>query len=147
MKTIKIGEKEYKIQFGYIATAKSGIIRELVNIERMIGDGESAIENLDKILMFIPEIMLVGLQKFHREEFGYNYDTKEGKDEAFEKVSQLVDDYFDGEDADFKGLFNSLEDELLHNGFLSSMFHEEQESQNKKQKKAQSRAKKEEEEN
>ena len=142
MKTIKIGEKEYKIQFGYIATAKSGIIRDLVNIERMIGDGESAIENLDKILMFIPEIMLVGLQKFHREEFGYNYDTKEGKDEAFEKVSQLVDDYFDGDDADFKGLFNSLEEELLHNGFLSSMFNEEQESQNKKQKKAQSRAKK-----
>ena len=64
------------------------------------------------------------------------------QDEAFEKVSQLVDDYFDGEDADFKGLFNSLEDELLHNGFLSSMFHEEQESQNKEQKKAQSRAKK-----
>ena len=147
MKTIKIGEKEYKIQFGYIATAKSGIIRDLVNIERMIGDGESAIENLDKILMFIPEIMLVGLQKFHREEFGYNYDTKEGKDEAFEKVSQLVDDYFDGEDADFKGLFNSLEEELLHNGFLSSMFNEEQESQNKKQKKEQSRAKKEEAEN
>ena len=147
MKTIKIGEKEYKIQFGYIATAKSGIIRDLVNIERMIGDGESAIENLDKILMFIPEIMLVGLQKFHREEFGYNYDTKEGKDEAFEKVSQLVDDYFDGDDADFKGLFNSLEEELLHNGFLSSMFNEEQEIQNKKQKKAQSRAKKEEAEN
>ena len=147
MKTIKIGEKEYNIQFGYIATAKSGIIRDLVNIERMIGDGESAIENLDKILMFIPEIMLVGLQKFHREEFGYNYDTKEGKDEAFEKVSQLVDDYFDGDDADFKGLFNSLEEELLHNGFLSSMFNEEQESQNKKQKKAQSRAKKEEAEN
>ena len=90
----------------------------------------------------LPEIMLVGLQKFHREEFGYNYDTKEGKDEAFEKVSQLVDDYFDGEDADFKGLFNSLEEELLHNGFLSSMFNEEQESQNKEQKKAQSRAKK-----
>ena len=147
MKTIKIGEKEYKIQFGYIATAKSGIIRELVNIERMIGDGESAIENLDKILMFIPEIMLVGLQKFHREEFGYNYDTKEGKDEAFEKVSQLVDDYFDGEDADFKGLFNSLEEELLHNGFLSSMFNEEQEIQNKEQKKAQRRAKKAEAEN
>lgn len=147
MKTIKIGEKEYKIQFGYIATAKSGIIRDLVNIERMIGDGESAIENLDKILMFIPELMLVGLQKFHREEFGYNYDTKEGKDEAFEKASQLVDDYFDGEDADFKELFNSLEDELLHNGFLSSMFREEQESQNKEQKKAQSRAKKAEEEN
>lgn len=134
MKTIKIGEKEYKIQFGYIATAKSGIIRELVKIEEMIGDGNSVIENLDKILMFIPELMLVGLQKFHRDEFGYNYDTKEGKDEAFEKVSQLVDDYFDGEDADFKGLFNSLEEELLHNGFLSSMFHDEQEKQDKDQK-------------
>ena len=147
MKVIKIGEKEYKIQFGYIATAKSGIIKELVKIEDLLGDGNSVIENLDKILMFIPELMLVGLQKFHRDEFGYNYDTKEGKDEAFEKVSQLVDDYFDGEDADFKGLFNSLEEELLHNGFLSSMFNEEQESQNKKQKNAQSRAKKAEAEN
>ena len=147
MKTIKISEREYKIQFGYIATAKSGIIKELVNIEEMLGDGDSVIENLDKILMFIPELMLVGLQKFHRDEFGYNYDTKEGRDEAFEKASQLVDDYFDEEDAGFKELFNSLEEELLHNGFLSSMFREEQESQSKEQNQAQTKQEKAKEEN
>lgn len=147
MKTIKIGEKEYKIQFGYIATAKSGIIKELVKIEDLLGDGSSVIENLDKILMFIPELMLVGLQKFHRDEFGYNYDTKEGRDEAFEKASQLVDDYFDSEDAGFKELFNALEEELLHNGFLSSMFREEQESQSKEQSQTQTKKEKEKEEN
>lgn len=147
MKTIKIGEKEYKIQFGYIATAKSGIIKELVKIEEMLGDGNSVIENLDKILMFIPELMLVGLQKFHRDDFGYNYDTKEGRDEAFEKASQLVDDYFDGDDAGFKELFNSLEEELLHNGFLSSMFREEQESQSKDQNQTQTKQEKAKEEN
>ena len=147
MKTIKIGEKEYKIQFGYIATAKSGIIKELVKIEDLLGDGSSVIENLDKILMFIPELMLVGLQKFHRDEFGYNYDTKEGRDEAFEKASQLVDDYFDSEDAGFKELFNALEEELLHNGFLSSMFREEQEGKSKDRKQTQNKQEKEKEEN
>ena len=147
MTKIKIGEKEYKIQFGYIATAKSGIIKELVKIEDLLGNGNSVIENLDKILMFIPELMLVGLQKFHRDEFGYNYDTKEGRDEAFEKASQLVDDYFDSEDAGFKELFNALEEELLHNGFLSSMFREEQESQSEEQSQTQAKKEKEKEEN
>ena len=137
MKTIKFGDKEYQIQFGYIVTAKSGIIGKIANIEKMM-NGEMTPEEIDKFLMFIPEIVLVGLQKFHRDEFGYDYNTDEGKDVALDKVGSLVDDYFDIEDADFNKLLDTLTEELMNNSFLSKLFREEQENQAKKtQKKSQ----------
>lgn len=137
MKTIKFGDKEYQIQFGYIVTAKSGIIGKIANIEKMM-NGEMTPEEIDKFLMFIPEIVLVGLQKFHRDEFGYDYNTDEGKDVALDKVGSLVDDYFDREDADFNKLLDTLTEELMNNSFLSKLFREEQENQAKKiQKKSQ----------
>lgn len=137
MKTIKFGDKEYQIQFGYIVTAKSGIIGKIANIEKMM-KGETTPEEIDKFLMFIPEIVLVGLQKFHRDEFGYDYNTGEGKDAALDKVGSLVDDYFDREDADFNKLLDTLTEELMNNSFLSKLFREEQENQAKKtQKKSQ----------
>lgn len=137
MKTIKFGDKEYQIQFGYIVTAKSGIIGKIANIEKMM-NGKMTPEEIDKFLMFIPEIVLVGLQKFHRDEFGYDYNTDEGKDVALDKVGSLVDDYFDREDADFNKLLDTLTEELMNNSFLSKLFREEQENQEKKtQKKSQ----------
>ena len=137
MKTIKFGDKEYQIQFGYIVTAKSGIIGKIANIEKMM-QREKTPEEIDKFLMFIPEIVLVGLQKFHRDEFGYDYNTDEGKDVALDKVGSLVDDYFDREDADFNKLLDTLPEELMNNSFLSKLFREEQENQAKKiQKKSQ----------
>ena len=137
MKTIKFGDKEYQIQFGYIVTGKSGIIGKIANIEKMM-NGEVTSEEIDKFLMFIPEIVLVGLQKFHRDEFGYDYNTDEGKDVALDKVGSLVDDYFDREDADFNKLLDTLTEELMNNSFLSKLFREEQENQAKKtQKKSQ----------
>ena len=137
MTKIKFGDKEYQIQFGYIVTAKSGIIGKIANIEKMM-NGEMTPEEIDKFLMFIPEIVLVGLQKFHRDEFGYDYNTDEGKDVALDKVGSLVDDYFDREDADFNKLLDTLTEELMNNSFLSKLFREEQENQAKKtQKKSQ----------
>ena len=49
MKTIKFGDKEYQIQFGYIVTAKSGIIGKIANIEKMM-NGEMTPEEIDKFL-------------------------------------------------------------------------------------------------
>lgn len=128
MTKIKFGEKEYKIQFGYIATAKSGIISKLIKTESAL-DGDHVEESIGDFLLLIPELALVGLQKFHRDEFGYNYDTGEGREEALEKAGDLVDSYFDGEDADIKKLMADLKGELMDNSFLSKMFQEEQENQ------------------
>ena len=146
MTKIKFGDKEYKIQFGYIATAKSGIISKLIKTESAL-DGDHIEESIGDFLLLIPELTLVGLQKFHRDEFGYNYDTGEGREEALEKAGDLVDSYFDSEDADIKKLMADLKGELMDNSFLSKMFQEEQENQEKEQKQTQNKQKKAKEEN
>ena len=133
MTKIKFGDKEYQIQFGYIATAKSGIIGKLIKSENAL-DGDNIEDSIGDFLLLIPELVLVGLQKFHRDEFGYNYDTGEGREEALEKAGDLVDSYFDSEDADIKKLMADLRGELMDNSFLSKMFHDEQEKQDKDQK-------------
>ena len=134
MTKIKFGDKEYQIQFGYIATAKSGIIGKLIKSENAL-DGDNIEDSIGDFLLLIPELVLVGLQKFHRDEFGYNYDTGEGREEALEKAGDLVDSYFDSEDADIKKLMADLRGELMDNSFLSKMFQEEQENQAESQKK------------
>ena len=72
-------------------------------------------------LLFLPEMLLVGLQKFHKEEFGYEPENESQKDACLEKVYALLDDYFDGEEGDMNTLFSILQKELLENGFLSRM--------------------------
>ena len=134
MTKINFADKEYQIQFGYIATAKSGIIGKLIKSENAL-DGDNIEDSIGDFLLLIPELVLVGLQKFHRDEFGYNYDTGEGREEALEKAGDLVDAYFDGEDADIKKLMADLRGELMDNSFLSKMFQEEQENQAESQKK------------
>ena len=148
MTKIKFGDKEYKIQFGYIATAKSGIISKLIKTENSLG-GDNIEDSIGDFLLLIPELALVGLQKFHRDEFGYNYDTGEGKEKALEKAGELVDSYFDIEGADIKKLMDDLKGELMDNSFLSKMFQEEQENQEKEQeqKQTQNKQKKAKEEN
>ena len=146
MTKIKFGDKEYQIQFGYIATAKSGIIGKLIKSENAL-DGDNIEDSIGDFLLLIPELVLVGLQKFHRDEFGYNYDTGEGREEALEKAGDLVDSYFDSEDADIKKLMADLRGELMDNSFLSKMFQEEQENQEKEQKQAQTKQEKAKEEN
>ena len=146
MTKIKFGDKEYQIQYGYIATAKSGIIGKLIKSENAL-DGDNIEDSIGDFLLLIPELVLVGLQKFHRDEFGYNYDTGEGREEALEKAGDLVDSYFDSEDADIKKLMDDLRGELMDNSFLSNMFQEERENQEKEQKQTQNKQKKAKEEN
>ena len=44
----------------------------------------------------------------------------------------MLDDYFDGEDADVQALYNALLAELLENGFLSKLLKAEQKEAAKK---------------
>lgn len=131
MLKIKFGETELSIKYGYEVTAKSGILKKLIAVDEM-GSGEKKDDKevdmagaLDAIMSLLPELVLTGVQKFHKEEYGYNYLTGEGKDEQLDKIYALLDDYFDTEDADFHKLYDDLQEELLNNGFLASMFREE----------------------
>lgn len=90
------------------------------------------LEAVDEILLFLPELILVGAQKFHKEELGYNPDNEEEKEQQLGKVYAMLDDYFDGEDADVQALYNALLTELLENGFLSKLLKAEQKEAEKK---------------
>ena len=123
MKTLVIGGTEYKIKFGYEATARCGVIDNVTELEDLMEKGENMKnEDLTTLLALVPKILVAGLQKFHKDEFGYNYETGEGKDAALNKTFELVDDYFDeNKDTDIIDLFNLLTEEMVQNGFLAQM--------------------------
>lgn len=121
MTKIKLGEKELDIKFGYEATYKSGIIAKVIQLDQI----EDGVESVNAVLMLLPELILVGVQKFHEKEFGYDPNNEEQKEKQMKKVFSMLDDYFDQEDADGNMLYESLLTEMLANGFLSKMLNQE----------------------
>lgn len=126
MLTIKINDKEYTIKFGYEPTLKSRLLSRVAKMTvNMKQDAEENLEQIENMLLFVPEMVLVGLQKFHSDEFGYNLDTNDGYEEAKNKVFSLVGDYVDTGDVDITDFFTELQEELTDNGFLKKMFEKE----------------------
>ena len=105
MTKLKFGEKELQIKFGYEATVKSGIIKKVAKLDQM--------EDIEA-------------------ELGYNPDNEGEKEQQLGKVYAMLDDYFDGEDADVQVLYNALLAELLENGFLSKLLKADQKEAEKK---------------
>lgn len=128
MMKLKVGEKEYQLKFGYKATLKSRILSRMAKIEDS-GKNEG-LESLEDLLVFIPDVLLVALQKFHKDEFGFDVETGEGKEEMLGKAFELVEDYVD-QDGDVSELYNSLTEELKSDSFLSKLFEEEKASEKK----------------
>lgn len=126
MLTIKVNDKEYTIKFGYEPTLKSRLLSRVAKMTvNMKQDAEENLEQIENMLLFVPEMVLVGLQKFHSDEFGYNLDTNDGYEEAKNKAFSLVGDYVDTGDVDITDFFTELEEELTSNGFLKKMFEKE----------------------
>lgn len=120
---LKVNGMELNIKYGYEATLKTKLLSRLVSREKEKEEGMEATENL---LLFLPEFLLVGLQKFHSDEYGFDYETGKGKQEQLEKMFSLIDDYFDQNDnEDAITLYNSLSEEMMKNGFLKSQFQKE----------------------
>lgn len=128
MTTLKIGDKELKIKFGYEATLKTRLLSKLAKKENNNNDenANDGLESMEELFLFLPEFLLVGLQKYHSDEFGFDYTTGAGKDEQLNKVFGLIEEYFDSnENADAITLYNLLTEEMLQNGFLKSYFQKE----------------------
>ena len=122
---IKIDGKDYKIKFGYKPTLKELVISKVVKFSEMSDEnGEVDMEKLEELLLYLPEILLVGLQVNH-EDFRYDYDTKDGKDEQLDKVFDLIDKYTENSDSSVMDLFNGLQEALLEDSFLANMFRKE----------------------
>lgn len=126
MLTIKVNDKEYTIKFGCEPTLKSRLLSRVAKMTvNMKQDAEENLEQIENMLLFVPEMVLVGLQKFHSDEFGYNLDTNDGYEEAKNKAFSLVGDYVDTGDVDITDFFTELQEELTANGFLKKMFEKE----------------------
>ena len=123
MMTLKIEDKELNIKYGYEATLKTRLLSRMAKLEKAKDD---SMEGMEDILLFLPDFLLVGLQKFHADEYGFNYETGDGKDEQLEKMYPLIEAYIDGdEDADAITFYNQLTNEMLTNGFLKKQFQAE----------------------
>lgn len=123
MLILKIGEKELKVKYGYEATLKTRLLSKMAKNEVAKGEGMESAEN---VLLFLPEFLLVGLQKFHSDEYGFEYESGNGKEQQMEKMFSLIEDYIDeNESEDAITLYNALTEEMVQNGFLKSQFQKE----------------------
>lgn len=123
---LKIGEEEYSIKFAYKPTLKEHIISKFVRFSDFSNkDDDGYFEKIESLLLFLPEAILVGLQVNHPE-FKYDCDTGKGKEEQLEKAFDLVEEYMDSEGADAMALFNQIQEALLQDSFLRSLFQKEQ---------------------
>ena len=107
--------KTYKVKFGYGVLTQSDILTQVSSM--------GAINNPKDMIKMLPELILAGLQRKHKDEFGY--ETEEEKKIAYYKVCDLLDDYEDEstEENPHNGftLFEKASQELEKNGFLSGM--------------------------
>ena len=123
---MNIAGKEINIKFGYKPTLKERIISKVVRMSNITDEnGETDMEKVEDLLLFLPELLLVGMQVHHKD-FRYDYDTKEGKQKQLEKTTDLVEKYMESEDADIMEFFGKFQDALMEDSFLASLFRREQ---------------------
>lgn len=130
MLTLNVGNRELNIKYGYEAVVKSKIMKKMANTG--IDEDTPTIEAMDKTMELVPELLLVGLQKYHSDEFGYDYKEGEKKDVALDKIYGIIDEYMEKDESYFMDLSDMLQTELLENGFLAKLFRQEVEKAEQK---------------
>lgn len=128
MMNLKIKDKEYNIEYGFEATIRTKIISKVAKLQSDDNAGKKKISladflgKMEDVLAILPEMLLVGLQKNHKE-YKFDYDNEETKKAKIEEMYALIEDYT-AEEHDVYDLFGELQEEMLKNGFLKKMFHQ-----------------------
>lgn len=116
---LNIGDKEYKVKFGYGVLGTTNLIDKVTTMVS-VKDEATPFRNMIHVM---GELLLAGLQKHHSDEFGYDTDAE--KKTSLAKVFDLIDQYEEEgtEDDPQDGylLFEKLQNDLEENGFLSKM--------------------------
>ena len=116
MFSFKVGDKEYKVKYGYRVLCNSDLIDKVTAIGQENNGFKGAMKT-------VAELILAGLQKCHKDEFGYETESEE--EAALNKVYDLMDEYEEEstEENPQNGytLFEKCNEELMKNGFLSQM--------------------------
>lgn len=136
MFSFSVNDKTYKVKFGYGVLSQSDILTKVATMRN--------INNPKDMIAMLPELILAGLQRKHKDEFGY--ETEEEKKVAYEKVCDLLDDYEDEstEENPKNGyiLFEKASKELEQNGFLSGIMNAMEKAERKLPKTPQDHKKK-----
>lgn len=124
MYEFRVNDRIYKVKFGYGVLYKSDLIDRVLTA--VSGNKDDAAGTIKNLIGLTAELLLAGLQKKHRDEFGYDMDSESERNEMILKVCDLIDDYEDEHtledgthEKDGFSLFNDLQGELEKNGFLS----------------------------
>lgn len=124
MYVFKVNDGEYKIKYSYRVLCETDLIDRVIDTMATTDESKDGATQFKDLLKLTAELLLAGLQKFHRDEFGYDTDSE--KKEKLFIVYDMIDDYEDEhreepEDSrkDSATLFIDLQEELENNGFLS----------------------------
>lgn len=124
MYVFKVNDDEYKIKYSYRVLCETDLIDRVIDTMATTDESKDGATQFKDLLKLTAELLLAGLQKFHRDEFGYDTDSE--KKEKLFIVYDMIDDYEDEhreepEDSrkDSATLFIDLQGELENNGFLS----------------------------
>ena len=134
---VKLGGKEYTIQFATRPSLKAHILQDIMKTQDM--EDISSMEDI--LLETLPKMLLVGLQMHHNEEFGYDYKTNDGYDDQIDKVSDILYDAIDTNEVNCMDLFADMQEEMMTNGFLAQMMESIEKAQTQEKKKTPSKAK------
>lgn len=107
---LTVGDKDYKIRFDYRALARTDVLSR--------AEGIAEATDMAKVIEDTAEFLLVGLQKYHSDEFGFSDDAE--REEALDKVYALMDE-MDEHDVSVLDTFNAVSEELTKCGFLSQL--------------------------
>lgn len=122
MYLFRVGGNTYKIAFGYGVLYKSDLIDRVISATSQ-NEGNPA-ETIKNLIGLTAEMLLDGLQKKHKDQFGY--DTPEEREKRIVEVCDLLDEYEeehaeDEEPLNGFTLFADLQKEMERNGFLSQI--------------------------
>lgn len=121
MYIFKIHGKEYKVRFTYRMICEGDLLDKVSDIGNF--DDLDAKGVVNKLAVTTAELLLAGLQKYHKDEFGY--DSEEERKERIEDMLDMFDDYEDESTDENQQsaatLFRDLQKELEKNGFLSAL--------------------------
>lgn len=120
MTTLKIGEKEYKVQFGYNCFCDTDLLDRVNDINKLMNgsnvqndDDVAGIGEIKELFCIVRELLYVGFEKYNPAE-----DIKE--------IGNLLDEYKEeATEENSHGLLNlfvMLSEELMNEGFLVDLF-------------------------
>lgn len=125
MLKLKVNDSEYTLKFGYRVMAKTGLLKDVINMRNFFGTDDEEnrtdeiIERMPELIELNTKLVLAGLQKYH-DDFRVDYDDSNSVKEGLEKAIDFMDDYMDEPDAiPVMDLFAEMVNELVDNGFLS----------------------------